>query len=187
MYVFPNSYVDPSPNIFLCASAQAYYSTNSIPTQVVPASLTNTAQCLSLAGAKHLTLAPSLIKELSDTTTDHEVAQETRSLFLDNDYHQLAMSECRFDHAKKLCSDEAIFRMAVTRNKNGENEAKMIHVSVPHFLRLVKSSGWKTSHATLNSPLCSITKAINFFCDMQTKLEELVEPYCGKWSHGQPS
>ena len=61
------SLVDEAKLIPLCVAIQKYYKTINAPTHVLPASLTSVEEIFQLAGVDHLTIAPHLLNELSQT------------------------------------------------------------------------------------------------------------------------
>ncbi|OCK86097.1 transaldolase [Lepidopterella palustris CBS 459.81] len=116
---FDQSYHDPSPNLALCVQAQRYYERHGFKTQVLPASLTSIKECMALAGANHITIAPALLDELAQTAVDERTVENYPSLF-DNEASLAVPDEL------KLAADETAFRMAFTRRNNGKEEMKLI-------------------------------------------------------------
>ena len=105
---------------------------------MVPTLLATMKQVMLLSGVKQISIAPTLLKELSETSYAGDETKET-SLFVGpaKKYSQ-PPSLVHFENA------EGNFRMAVTRSEGGESERKLI-------------------------------QAINIFCDVQTKLEEMMK------------
>ncbi|KAF2137144.1 uncharacterized protein K452DRAFT_291796 [Aplosporella prunicola CBS 121167] len=138
---FDKSYCDPAPNLALCVQTQRYLQHHSYRTAVLPASLTNITECLSLAGVAHITVPPALLRELASTPALDPSAFP--SLFDDAKLAKLGMPE------KLACvREESAWRMAFTRSGKGVQEKKIV-------------------------------QAINIFCDMQGKLEEVMGAVLG--------
>jgi transaldolase len=111
-----DSYQDPSPNFDLCVLSQQYYLHHSLSTQVLVASLTSAAECMSLAGASHITIPSTLLRELAVTPA----ALPVPSLFDD------PALTCKPVSPKSTWLDaEAKYRFAFTRANNGKEEAKL--------------------------------------------------------------
>ena len=72
-----------------------------------------------MAGVRHITIAPPLLRELS-TTSSTDAATNFPSLF-DGPAPEIPPQ-------MSFINDEAAFRMGVTRNKNGANELKLVQV-----------------------------------------------------------
>ncbi|KAL3418791.1 Transaldolase 2 [Phlyctema vagabunda] len=132
---FDPGFVDEHKAQVLCFETQRYYEKHNLKTQVLPASLTSTAEIMALAGVNHITISPPLLRQLANAPAS---SNATPSLF-DN------TATTFVTHAlTSYAQDEAGFRIAFTRRDNGEGERKL-------------------------------SQAINIFCDMQTKFEELVK------------
>lgn len=116
--------MDLEPDLQLSVDVQRYYERHSLSTRVLNASFTSIQECMSLAGAHHVTLAPSLLRELAQTNAGDDVATAFPSVFDDT---TILISP---EHAPafNFLDDEAAYRMAVTRNKQGASEFKMIQV-----------------------------------------------------------
>ncbi|KAF4533797.1 putative transaldolase protein [Lasiodiplodia theobromae] len=120
---FDKSYTDPSPNLPLCATIQRYYTAHSLPTQVLPASLTSAAECMQLAGVHHITVAPALLRELAATKTgDDTPAAKAHSLFDD-----ASAAHAPVPPKLSYAGDEAGWRMALTRAGKGREEGKLVY------------------------------------------------------------
>ncbi|KAL8700526.1 MAG: hypothetical protein Q9201_005401 [Fulgogasparrea decipioides] len=59
-------HVDRSPNNALCVLLQKYYTSRSLPTKVLAASLTSVEEVMALAGIDHITLPPPLLQQLAN-------------------------------------------------------------------------------------------------------------------------
>lgn len=116
---FDAGFVDKNKAQKLCFEAQRYYEKNGINTQVLPASLTSTAEIMELAGVHHITIAPALLEQLETTPAS---SLTTASLF--------DQTPATFDtYARSsFVDDEPGFRMAFTRSGNGEGEGKLSQV-----------------------------------------------------------
>lgn len=105
---------------------------------------------MSLSGVHHITIAPALLEELTTTPASSlgmaSLFDQTPATF---EPHPLL----------SFANDGAAFRIAFTRRNNGEGERKLSQVR----------SNLSGRHEKLIVP-----KAINIFCDMQTKLEAMV-------------
>jgi transaldolase len=106
----------------LCLEAQRYYESHKIKTQVLPASLTSTDEILQLAGVHHITMAPALLRQLSESPA-HSL--KTTSLFDDTD----DIASTLQPYPLLLLGDkEPEYRIAFTRSGNGEGERKLSQV-----------------------------------------------------------
>lgn len=103
----------------LSPQIQAYYEANSLATQVLPASLTSIQECMALAGAKHITIAPPLLKLLA-TTSASNVTTEFPSLFDD-----AKLAAVKASTKSGWLKDEAGYRLAVTLSDAGKQEVKL--------------------------------------------------------------
>lgn len=136
------------PNHHVCVQAQMYFEKhNYTRTATLPASLTSTGECMSLAGVKHITISPPLLQLLSSSTIDgnHKSTPGQQSLF-DNATVVSDIAKTIPEQPLNLIDDEERFRMLFTRRDGGKQEIKQV-------------------------------KAINVFADMQVKLEEIVRPH----------
>ncbi|KAF1985360.1 transaldolase [Aulographum hederae CBS 113979] len=115
---FDKGYRDVNPNFALCVQAQRYMDHHDYKTKVLPASLTSVDECMRLAGAHHITIAPPLLRELAKMESDEDYFVGKPSLF-DSMAEEPASP-------KLMVSKEASFRMAFTRRNNGNEERKLI-------------------------------------------------------------
>ncbi|KAI0450496.1 transaldolase [Xylaria acuta] len=67
---FDESYVDDNKSFHIYDLSQRFYQKHGQRTQVITASLISIDEVMILAGADHITIAPSLLRELSKTPTD---------------------------------------------------------------------------------------------------------------------
>ncbi|MCJ1451354.1 hypothetical protein MMC28_001690 [Mycoblastus sanguinarius] len=115
-----NRYKGDDPIFELCVSAQRYYKQHDFSTKVLPASLTSINEIMLLAGVDHITIAPALLRELAST----EVNGST--VGLPSLIDKVETSADLFPPRLSYVDDEPAFRMAMTRDKNGTNEAKLV-------------------------------------------------------------
>jgi transaldolase len=86
----------------------------------MPASLTSVEECLQVGGAHHITISPPLLAALAATPAPSPSAP----LFFDEVVDQ---AEALGDKAlMDLVKDEAKYRIAYTRLKNGAAEKKIV-------------------------------------------------------------
>lgn len=98
---------------------QEYYKNHGqAKTQVLPAALDSPEECMSLAGAHHITIAPALLKQLSETPFD---AQKFPSLFVNGPNY----SSKDLTVQRSYIEDEAGYRLAITRSDGGHSEQKL--------------------------------------------------------------
>lgn len=119
-----SSYVDPAPNSQLVISLQRYYEANNVSTKVLPASLTTAAECMYLAGAQHITIAPALLQALATTPapSTEEINANYPSLFRQTPPTQASDSR----ELMNYLGNETIYRLAITRRDAGKQEKKLI-------------------------------------------------------------
>lgn len=111
-------YQDPKPGFDLCAQSQAYFQkhhSHDAP-KVMPASLTSIQECMSLAAADHITIAPHLLQKLHETPAGPRMAEKYPSVF--DGVHKPAGPRLDF-------ASEADWRLAMTRSDRGVNERKL--------------------------------------------------------------
>jgi len=118
-----NRFIDHNKAQKLCLQAQRLYEANSMKTQVLPASLTSTAEIMELAGVHHITISPGLLQELATT---HASANTTVSLF-DEDAAKVEVPTF-----VKYADDQAKYRIAFMRSNggDGEGERKLVQVGL---------------------------------------------------------
>lgn len=114
---FEPGYRDPDPAFKLTAEAQRYFERFEKPPRVIPASLTSVKECMMMAGADYVVVAPPLLYELRDTVAGPDFREEYPSVFDE------PADASTFDTA--CVKDEATWRMAMTRSKGGQNERKL--------------------------------------------------------------
>jgi len=119
---FEHGYTDPSPNFDVVTRSQRMYDQTGFPTKTLPASLTSVEECMRLAGASHITIAPALLRELASTEyvkRDPRWASDFDKEEKDEDFYTVGS-----------VNEEAVFRMALTRRDGGKQEAKLVSVSL---------------------------------------------------------
>jgi len=112
---FEAGFIDHNKAQKLCLQAQRLYEANSMKTQVLPASLTSTAEIMELAGVHHITISPGLLQELATT---HASANTTVSLF-DEDAAKVEVPTF-----VKYADDQAKYRIAFMRSNGGDGEGE---------------------------------------------------------------
>ncbi|KAI9641932.1 hypothetical protein NHQ30_009801 [Ciborinia camelliae] len=132
---FEAGFIDTNKAHELCLKIQQYYRKHNLKTKVLPASLTHIDEIMMLAGVDHITIAPSLLRELAATPAE---GYNVKSLFDRGNKEEDVSQILQFG------DNESEWRMAFTRSGKGEGERKL-------------------------------SQAINIFCDMQTKLEAMLE------------
>ncbi|CZT47778.1 related to transaldolase [Rhynchosporium secalis] len=134
---FEAGFVDHNKAQKLCVHVQRLYAANGIKTEVLPASLTSTAEVMELAGVHHITISPGLLQQLADKPAS---SNATVSLFDGTE------SAEEVNDFVKYADDEAKYRIAFTRSNGGDGEGER-----------------------------KLVQAINIFCGMQDKLEEMMK------------
>ena len=148
-------YQDPDPTPALVQRIYSYYRKNSIPTQVMPASVTSVEECFSLASAAdYITIPPPLLHELASKTADNDKissltqreAISSQSDGADQEYSNPPAAE------SDIVRQEHHFRLAFTRSGGGRSEAKQSQESHRnHVLSFTDGQGRRlTSSATHN-------------------------------------
>ncbi|KAE8349288.1 transaldolase [Aspergillus coremiiformis] len=112
---FEPGFTDPNKLLPLCVAIQKYYESVNARTQVLPASLTSTDEIFAMAGVHHITIAPSLLLQLSQPNSVHQM----RSLFDSDTPAALPSSPLSF------INNESAYRLAFTRDLYGASEEKL--------------------------------------------------------------
>ncbi|TGO17565.1 hypothetical protein BTUL_0016g00280 [Botrytis tulipae] len=110
------SFTDTNKAHQLCFEIQQYYSKNNLRTKVLPASLTNIDEIMTLAGVDHITIAPALLRDLAATAVE---GYKVKSLFDGNEQKKSQPTALEFDN------DESLWRISFTRSGKGEAERKL--------------------------------------------------------------
>ena len=108
--------MDKNKAQLLCLQAQRYYEAHNFTTQVLPASLTSTDEIMALAGVHHITIAPGLLRELSEKPA---AENQTVSLFDE------APKGFKMQELLNFAGNEKAFRIAFTLSGGGEGERKL--------------------------------------------------------------
>ncbi|KAI4728193.1 transaldolase [Aureobasidium sp. EXF-10728] len=114
---FVAGHIDNDKGFALTLACQTFYARIGSKTQVMPASLTSVDECLHLAGANHITISPPLLAALAATPFS-----ASPSIFDETDTAEA------IDDAQLLetVTDQASYRIAYTRLKNGVQEKKLV-------------------------------------------------------------
>ncbi|KAI9045407.1 transaldolase family protein [Aspergillus affinis] len=112
---FEPGFADPNKLLPLCVLIQKYYESVQAKTHVLPASLTSTNEIFALAGVQHITIAPGLLEELSQSSSVPSV----QSLFDTNVPAITPTSNLSY------VNDESAYRLAFTRDLHGASEEKL--------------------------------------------------------------
>ncbi|KAF7889655.1 uncharacterized protein EAF02_002070 [Botrytis sinoallii] len=113
---FDAGFTDTNKAHQLCFEIQQYYSQNNLRTKVLPASLTNIDEIMTLAGVDHITIAPALLRDLAATAVE---GYAVKSLFDGNEREKSQPTALEFDN------DESLWRISFTRSGKGEAERKL--------------------------------------------------------------
>ncbi|KAK1143872.1 hypothetical protein N8T08_005985 [Aspergillus melleus] len=112
---FEPGFTDPNKLLPLCVLIQKYYKSIQARTQVLPASLTSSNEVFALAGVHHITIAPGLLQELSQSGTVPGV----QSLF------DTSVPTITPTPDFSYMNDESAYRLAFTRDLHGASEEKL--------------------------------------------------------------
>ncbi|TGO86921.1 hypothetical protein BPOR_0266g00040 [Botrytis porri] len=113
---FDAGFTDTNKAHQLCFEIQQYYSKNNLRTKVLPASLTNIDEIMTLAGVDHITIAAALLRDLAATAVE---GYEVKSLFDGHEREEAQSTALNFDN------DESLWRISFTRSGKGEAERKL--------------------------------------------------------------
>ena len=86
---------------------------------MLPASLTNIDEIMTLAGVDHITIAPALLRDLAATAVE---GYAVKSLFDGNGQGESQPNVLEF-------GNESLWRISFTRSGKGEAERKLSQVS----------------------------------------------------------
>ncbi|KAL8736145.1 MAG: hypothetical protein Q9181_002510 [Wetmoreana brouardii] len=115
-------HVDRSPNNALCVLLQRYYSSRSLSTKVLAASLTSVEEVMALAGIDHITLPPPLLKQLVNSPLSDKQPSLFDQRLDDEQSFSLPLIETKDD-----------FDRALRMSKGGDNQRKLDQVSSFRF------------------------------------------------------
>ncbi|THV46031.1 hypothetical protein BGAL_0425g00080 [Botrytis galanthina] len=142
---FDAGFTDTNKAHQLCFEIQQYYSNNNLQTKVLPASLTNIDEIMTLAGVDHITIAPALLRDLAATAVD---GYKVKSLFDGNDQKESQPTALEFDN------DESLWRISFTRSGKGEAERKLSQELFPRVPgRDVSLNREQSLHGDMPSPI----------------------------------
>ena len=113
-----NSYDDGDPNLNLCLEAQKYYKERQCVTRVKAAGLLDAGEAKKLAGVDSMTIAPELLRTLSET---HEAEIDiTNSSIFERETKALGQKI----EVHSFVNDERKYREAFARSYGGKGEWK---------------------------------------------------------------
>ncbi|KAL1305875.1 hypothetical protein AAFC00_004025 [Neodothiora populina] len=122
---FVPGYIDADKGFEVCRSAQRGFVARGKQTMVLPASLTSVAEVMQLAGVAHITVSPPLLAELA--ATDSSVMDPALWGWCESsEEDQLKNTVADYEFYETLVDDEAAWRMAHSRSKNGADEKKLV-------------------------------------------------------------
>ncbi|KAL2866243.1 transaldolase family protein, partial [Aspergillus lucknowensis] len=110
---FEPGFADPQKLLPLCVSVQKYYERIGAKTQVLPASLTSIEEIYALAGVHHITIAPSLLQQLSQPG----FTSQTASLFDSKSPEPSPQAS--------YLNRESVYRIDFSRAERGAGEEKL--------------------------------------------------------------
>lgn len=113
-----HSYKDGGPILGLCVEAQHYYRQFSYQTRVKAAGGLTVEEVLAIAGVDSLTIAPALLRTLSEADELEETAKDM-SLF-----GKEASTEAKQPKRLSFMNDEAKFREAFSKADGGQGVIK---------------------------------------------------------------
>ena len=125
-------YKDNEPCFDLCVKIQDYYNQHSWATRVKVAGLLSANQAIRLAGAQTMTLAPIVIKGLSQW-------QELETSLAKQSMYTQENGRKREQESVSYMSDEIGWRKAFERYDNGKGAVKTAQVSIMDRSRLGES------------------------------------------------
>ncbi|MCJ1281404.1 hypothetical protein MMC26_000723 [Xylographa opegraphella] len=114
---FDETYRDTDPILALCVDAQQYFEQYSYPTRVKACSVISVDEIMQLAGVAAFTIAPSLLRALSETKELEKMVAE-RSLFNNKIYSAQSMQRTSF------MDDEEKYREAFANRDSGKGQVK---------------------------------------------------------------
>ena len=150
-----NSYDDGGPNLNLCLEAQTYYKERQCVTRVKAAGLLNTGEAKQLAGVDSMTIAPELLRTLSETH-EAEISVTNSSIF----EGEKKVSGQKIE-VHSFVNEEVKYREAFAKRNGGKGEWKTQEVRPFIALSSVEAANM-------------IFKAIKTFCEYQVLAEGLL-------------
>lgn len=119
---FVPGYTDNDKGFALSRSAQRYYAKIGSRVKVLPASLISTAEVMKLAGVDHITVSPPLLAQLASMPSVlASAAVDTPATW----FSEVEVDEAVDADYEGVVGDEAAWRLAFTRSKEGANEKKL--------------------------------------------------------------
>ena len=113
-------YKDQNPGFEVAAWSQRWYKNQRKRTQVLPASLTSTAEVMRLAGADHITIPASLLEELARTKYQRDEAGKSVS-----DETRDGKEEVDGERLVGVCGDEAAWTKEFETAEGGVGKEKL--------------------------------------------------------------
>ena len=113
-----NSYDDGGPNLNLCLEAQEYYKERQCVTRVKAAGLLNAGEAKQLAGVDSMTIAPELLRTLSETH-EAEIGIRHSSIF-----ERKTKASGQTIEVQRFINEERKYREAFARSYGGKGEWK---------------------------------------------------------------
>ena len=113
-----NSYDDGGPNLNLCLEAQEYYKKRQCVTRVKAAGLLNAGEAKQLAGVDSMTIAPELLRTLSETH-EAEISIRYSSIF-----ERETKASGQNIEVQRFINEERKYREAFARSYSGKGEWK---------------------------------------------------------------
>ena len=113
-----NSYDDGGPNLNLCLEAQKYYKERQCVTRVKAAGLLDAGEAKQLAGIDSMTIAPELLRTLSETH-EAEIGITNSSIF----ERETEASGQKIE-VHSFVNEERKYREAFARSYGGKGEWK---------------------------------------------------------------
>ena len=113
-----NSYDDGGPNLNLCLEAQKYYKERQCVTRVKAAGLLNAGEAKQLAGVDSMTIAPELLRTLSET---HEAEIDIR---ISSIFERETKASGQKKEVQRFVNEEEKYREAFARSYGGKGEWK---------------------------------------------------------------
>ncbi|UNI24874.1 Transaldolase [Purpureocillium takamizusanense] len=152
---FEKGYVDANKAFAFCREAQAYYVARGHRTRVLAASLTSVDEVMQLAGVQHVTVAPGLLRELA--------ARDAASSTWDGGSSSSSRLGEYFAQGQPVREDM---------------EASWEGVGYDGLVR--DEGAWRLAFARsgFGASEGKIVQAVNYFCEFQEELEELVRGRC---------
>ncbi|KAJ4164209.1 hypothetical protein LMH87_005893 [Akanthomyces muscarius] len=121
---FDKEFVDEHKAFSFCVEAQSYYTRINAKTRILAASLTSIDDVMRLAGVQHITVSPSLLRELATTPADGWKSSAP-SVFTNSGKVSLNKRYTR-DDFNDILRNESGWRLAFARSGFGSSHGKII-------------------------------------------------------------